>query len=327
MSGMVEPDCRADDPAVEIVSVERIWDRAPHNAFTGLARFQDRWYCAFREGDSHVCDNGRLRVIGSADGVDWGSVCLFSWEGGDVRDARLSITDDGRLMLNGAVRFLEPVDGNTHQSVTWLSADGRTWDGPFACPSGLGTWRWSVAWHRGTAYSFGYSGKDAKGCLYRSTDGKSWEPLKTEVFPDEGFPCNESSMIFLDNDTAWCLLRRDGNSDATGMLGVAGPPYTDWSWRSIGARVGGPEMIRLEDGRLLAAVRLYDAEGGGVRTSLGWIDPESARFTEARKLPSGGDTSYAGMVMHDGLLWVSYYSGHEGKTAIYLAKVRIHAAP
>ena len=38
-------------------------------------------------------------------------------------------------------------------------------------------------------------------------------------------------------------------------------------------------------------------------------------------LPSGGDTSYAGMVWHNDLLWVSYYSSHEGKTSIYLAKI------
>ena len=38
---------------------------------------------------------------------------------------------------------------------------------------------------------------------------------------------------------------------------------------------------------------------------------------------SGGDTSYPGLVWYEGLLWVSYYSSHEGKTSIYLAKVRI----
>jgi hypothetical protein len=41
------------------------------------------------------------------------------------------------------------------------------------------------------------------------------------------------------------------------------------------------------------------------------------------KLPSGGDTSYAGLVWHDGVLWVSYYSSHEGKSAVYLAKVNV----
>ena len=46
-------------------------------------------------------------------------------------------------------------------------------------------------------------------------------------------------------------------------------------------------------------------------------------MTEALTLPSDGDTSYADMVWHDGLLWGSYYSSHEEKTSIYLAKVRI----
>jgi hypothetical protein len=40
-------------------------------------------------------------------------------------------------------------------------------------------------------------------------------------------------------------------------------------------------------------------------------------------LPSGGDTSYPGFAFDDGLLWTMYYSSHEGKTAIYLAKVRV----
>ena len=32
---------------------------------------------------------------------------------------------------------------------------------------------------------------------------------------------------------------------------------------------------------------------------------------------------YTGLVWHNDLLWISYYSSHEGKTSIYLAKVRI----
>jgi len=47
----------------EIVSVEKIWDRGQHNAFTDLIRFRDRWWCTFREGEGHAGDNGRVRVI------------------------------------------------------------------------------------------------------------------------------------------------------------------------------------------------------------------------------------------------------------------------
>ena len=79
-------------------------------------------------------------------------------------------------------------------------------------------------------------------------------------------------------------------------------------------------MIQLPDGRFLTCVRLYD---GKVRTSLCWLDPKAGKLTEALALPSGGDTSYAGLVLHDGKVWVSYYSSHEGKTSIYLAKVAI----
>ena len=38
----------------ELIEVSRIWDKAPHNAFTDLILFRNRWYCVFREGKGHV---------------------------------------------------------------------------------------------------------------------------------------------------------------------------------------------------------------------------------------------------------------------------------
>ena len=46
-------------------------------------------------------------------------------------------------------------------------------------------------------------------------------------------------------------------------------------------------------------------------------------ITPVLAFPSGGDTSYAGQVWYDDILWISYYSSHEGKTSIYLAKVKL----
>ena len=240
---------------MRMIDVRKIWEKAPHNAFTDLIRFGGHWYCAFREGQSHVSDDGRLRLIKSVDGEEWASVALMAWEDGDVRDAKLSVTADAHLMLNGAVRFLQPVSGNKHQSVTWLSADGASWSGPHACPSGLGTWRWSATWHDGIGYSFGYSGKDEGGCLYRTRDGKTWEVVTDNVFPDARSYPNETSLMFLENGTAYCLLRRDRGS-CSALLGTSDAPYTEWQWQDLGLRIGGPKMIQLSDGRLLAAVRL-----------------------------------------------------------------------
>ncbi|MFC1451808.1 exo-alpha-sialidase [Verrucomicrobiota bacterium] len=305
-----------------MIEVRKIWDKAPHNAFTDLILFADCWYCAFREGRNHVSDDGKLRLIKSVGGKEWTSVALMAWEGGDVRDAKLSITADAHLMLSGAVRFLQPVNGNKRQSVTWLSADGMDWGGPYACPSGLGTWRWSATWHDGIGYSFGYSGKDEGGCLYLTHDGKTWEVVKDDVFPDAQSYPNETSLVFCDNGTAHCLLRRDRDS-CSALLGTSHAPYTEWKWQDLGQRIGGPKMIRLGDGRLLAAVRLYD---GQVRTSLCWVDAENGTITECLKLPSGGDTSYAGLVEQGDVVWVSYYSSHEAKTAVYLARVNAGSA-
>jgi hypothetical protein len=104
------------------------------------------------------------------------------------------------------------------------------------------------------------------------------------------------------------------------MLGIAKAPYNKWKWRNLKVPFGGPHMIRLPDGRFIAGVRLYDEK---VRTTLCWIDPLTGTLTEVLKLPSGGDTSYPGLLWHEGLLWVSYYSSHEGKASIYLAKVAV----
>jgi hypothetical protein len=303
----------------EIASVRKIWDRAEHNAFTDLVRFKGRWYCAFREGTAHVSPDGALRVITSVDGERWASSDLLTWPHADVRDAKLTVTPDGRLMLSGAAALHQPAAAR-HQSAVWFSNDGRTW-GEGLAVADPDFWLWRITWHRGTAFGFAYgTSGDRFIRLYSSRNGFEFRPLADRVF-EEGFP-NESSIVFLNDDTALCLLRRDGQP-ATAQLGASRPPYRAWNWRDLGVRVGGPHLITLEDGRLVAAVRLYD---GRTRTSLCWLDRDAATLTEFLTLPSGGDTSYAGLVWHEGLLWVSYYSSHEGKTSIYLAKVRLPEA-
>jgi len=62
----------------ELVEVRKIWDRAPHNAFTDLVRFKGKWFCVFREGTAHVSPDGALRVITSKDGKDWVSAALLT---------------------------------------------------------------------------------------------------------------------------------------------------------------------------------------------------------------------------------------------------------
>jgi hypothetical protein len=303
--------------SAEIIEARKIWDKAPHNAFTDLIRFEGRWYCVFREGKGHVSADGALRVITSVDGKTWESAALITSDNSDLRDAKITTTPDGQLMLSGAESMNKPVEYK-HQSLTWFSQDGKTWSKAHKVGD-RDYWLWRTTWHGSTAYGIGYGTNKSKRLirLYTSRDGKSFDTLVENLF-DAGYP-NETSLVFLEDQTCYCLLRRDGQPN-TAQLGTARPPYKDWTWKDLGVRIGGPHMIRLPDGRFVAAVRLYD---GGARTSLCWLDPQAGTLKEFQKLPSGGDTSYAGLVWHDGLLWVSYYSSHEGKTSIYLAKVRV----
>lgn len=311
----------AGELAFELVSAKKIWDQAPHNAFTDLIRFNDRWFCVFREGTKHVSPDGAMRVITSKDGDNWESAALITSPTSDLRDAKIVVAPNGQLMLSGAEALHDKTE-HTHKSLVWFSKDGYEWSEA----THIGDpdfWLWRSTWHKGSAYNIGYATRRAGNLgvrLYKSQDGKHFETL-VERLSVEYFP-NESSMVFTKDDTCYCLLRRDprDGSPSSGMLGIAKPPYTNWEWKDLGTRTGGPHMIQIPTGQLIAAVRLYDKP---VRTSVCVVDPVAGSITEKLKLPSGGDTSYAGLVWHEDQLWVSYYSSHEGKTQIYLARVKI----
>ena len=316
---LAAPVLPAQDAApftAELVSCAKIWNEAPHNAFTGLIHRGGEWFCVFREGQGHVSPDGALRVITSKDGESWASAARLTSDTADLRDAQITETPDGRLMLTGAAAWHTPKPA-THMTMAYFSKDGREWT-PGVEIGEPDYWLWRVTWHKGTAYGVGYrTTKDARGTrLYKSADGVKFETLVPELV-SEGY-ANESSIQFLADDTAVCLLRRDEGGN--GLVGTARPPYTEWAWKDLGQRIGGPHFIEVPGFGFVAAVRLYD---NGARTAVCSVDPATGAFHEILALPSGGDTSYPGLVWKDGLLWVSYYSSHEDKTSIYLAKVRL----
>jgi hypothetical protein len=314
----VNSNSTAESP-IPVVESRRIWDAAPHNAFTDLVRFQDRWFCVFREGEGHVSPDGALRVITSTDGETWESAARITSANSDLRDAKISVTPNGQLMLCGA-EALHDTSQKYHQSLAWFSADGRNWSEQYSIGE-PDYWLWRITWHKGIAYGIGYATRPGtEGVrLYSSNDGKKFTLLAKDKELFSGREGNESSILFLPDDSAVCLLRRDID-EGTAQIGVAQPPYTTWKWKDLGLHIGGPHLLRLPDGRLVASGRL---RGSGVHTSLVWIDPTAGTAKEFLTFPSGGDTSYPGLVFHDGMLWVSYYSSHEGKTSIYLAKTPI----
>ena len=135
----------------------------------------------------------------------------------------------------------------------------------------------------------------------------------------------EVTLRFDASGVCYALVRRDrrGEEPYSAILGVSKGDYTQWQWRDLGPEFngfGGPNFIQIPDGHWLAAGRMHD---GGAHTALCYLDVENGAMARLLKLPSGGDTSYPGLVWHNDMLYMSYYSSHEGKTSIYLAKLKI----
>jgi len=301
----------------ELVDVKMIWNNAAHNAFTDLIRFNDKWYLSLREGSEHASFDGRIRIIASRDGNNWISVALISDTLADLRDPKLTFAPDSQLMLNSVAAS---ENRTVHQSLVWFSSNGTEWNNAVEIGE-INMWLWRSTVYNDTAFTVGYytAAADNFVRLYYSTDMISYASLVDTLFnlnrPSEG------SLIFLDDSTSLCLLRLDYNT-SNALCGVARSPYTDWEWYDIGVRLGGPNMILLRDGRIIVAGRLYDNR---TRTSLLWLDLDDFSVSEFLELPSGGDTGYPGLVFFHDTLWVSYYSSHEGKASIYLAKVKLYS--
>ena len=302
---------------VKIVSVAKIWDAGKHNAFTDLIRFNEKWFCTFRESEAHVGGNGKIRVLTSKDGEHWESAALLTEEGIDLRDPKLSVTPDHRLMIVLGGSVYEGKKLKERQPRVTFSKNGSDWTTPQRVLQ-KDDWLWRVTWNKGHAYGISYNSStpsDWTITLVESTDALHWSPVTKLNVP--GHP-NESTIRFQPNGDCIALVRRE-SEDKKAWIGTSSAPYTDWKWRSAGMQIGGPNFLISNDGRIVATGRQYGASTQDARTFAGRLTPESV--TADVVLPSGGDCSYAGMVWYKGLLWVSYYSSHEGKTSIYLAKV------
>ena len=116
---------------LDLISVQKIWDTDSHAALTDLIFFQGAWLCTFRESDAHVLGaDGEIRIIESQDGNQWNSVASFQSQGIDLRDPKLSITPEGRLMLLVGASIYRDEELISRQPMVTFSNDGKSWE-PF----------------------------------------------------------------------------------------------------------------------------------------------------------------------------------------------------
>ena len=180
-------------------------------------------------------------------------------------------------------------------------------------------WLWRVTWDKKIGYGVLYQSKaqeDWKAFLVKTTDAIHYTVVtQLDV---KGKP-NESTVELLKNKKMRIIVRREEANDNYGYLGYSEKDFTTWKWDDLGIRLGGPNIITLPNGKTIIGSRSY--RENKAHTSLFGVD-ENGKAVELLEFPSGGDTSYPGLIVNKDELWVSYYSSHEGKTSIYIAKLK-----
>ena len=310
------------------IEVTKIWDAGPHNAFTDLMRFKNNFYCTFREGTTHVKGwDGKARILKSKDGKNWKSIALIEMPEKDLRDPKLSITPDNRIMVLMDVETVENAKVISRKPyVSYSDEAGEKFSSPKASTvddsvASWSDWVWRVTWYNNTGYAINYQ-PNGNLYLFKTKDGSHFENVsKINI---DGLP-NESTVRFDTNGKIYVLIRRE-QKDKMGVIATSNPPYKDWTFDYLNQRLGGPDFIFLNDSTLCIGSRLYPkdeikGEGNKRHLSAVFISDLRGKVKKIIELPSGGDTSYPGIVVYNETLWYSYYSSHEGKSSIYLAKI------
>jgi len=304
-----------------------VWSQdGRYEAFTDMIKFKGKWYISFRDSYSHVWEEdgtaqGHIIVIASDDGASWEKVSELSEPGIDLRDPKMSITADGRLMLlmGGSKYGNIAVTKECFERLSRVSfsSDGKTFTAPVRIQLDNETgqdWLWQVNWARRKGYGFIKVGQFT---LVSTTDGVRYRTVRE--FDNELMAGDETCVRFLPDGTMLTLSRRDKSKGESSWWGVSKPPYKDWSFKGIPMSLGGPCFIIVDNSFCIIGTRWRKT--GQMVILKGDLE---GNVTPACILESkgGGDCSYPGMVIEGNELWVSYYSRHEGsKPSIYLSKI------
>lgn len=322
----------SQQPNSQSITTKKIYGSELHSAFTDIAYYKGTYYVVFREATAHVLGtDGKIVVLASEDGETWEPYGVLEKSGIDLRDPKLSVTPDDRLMIiMGGTTFEGDKVVAMHTHVSFLDGVDAEFSRPKPIDLDPGVpykqfWVWRVTWHEGVGYAICFPPQQEGVTdlyLVKTTDGVVYE--RVSKLPASNFP-NESTIRF-DSDGRMNVLIRTDAGDRFGYFATSKHPFNDWHLDKLGIRLGGPNFLYLPNGKICVGSRAFEFKDE-TRTSLARVYTALFTFDERMNvekeisLPSNGDTSYTGMLIVGNELWVSYFSQHEENTAIYLSKV------
>ena len=217
----------AEDAATSSTSAEidfrvtrarKVYSDGLHNAFTGMAKFDERVFICFRSAEDHMTPGSGIRVIASGDMAQWGPAHFVSESTHDYRDPKLVHFDGELRTYFAAIPFRDGrPDSARRASVVVRSKDGQHFGEPeplVGLPQGM--WLWHVASQGDTLYGTGYrraANGQYLGTLFRSQDGIGWDRVA-----DIPSPGSETFLDFDKDGTLWLLVRRQNPEKRVGAL-------------------------------------------------------------------------------------------------------------
>lgn len=323
------------------------WTAVPadaHHSNTDMIRFNGEYLLAHATSPWHFAsDKCKLVIRSSADGKSWRVLAEISVAGEDVRDPKLAVIG-GKLFLY-FLRNTKKFEAEPTGTAYCVSNDGITWTEPENLANEGWLWWRPRTFDGETFYTPAYWWDHGKSMLFKSTDGVNW----VEVGPIySGDKNDETAICFRPDGTMIMTARLEVEPDRWGyhpdartLLGVSSPPYTEWKLAdSYETRLDGPYLFQIGE-RTYACGRRHvgnektmGSAWGAKRTSLYLVEPDRLVFLS--DLPSCGDTAYAGIVVDDDSILISYYTSPPGRdwpwlmgmlsnSSIEMARIKIDA--
>jgi hypothetical protein len=296
-----------------------------HHSNTDLFKYNEKYLLVHASSPYHFASRKcRLVVRTSTDGERWEKVAEIGVPGEDVRDPKFALIN-GKLFLY----FLNNVsfDPEPYSTSFCMSENGIHWTGPQRIKNeGWLFWRPHTpdgkVW-----YVPAYWCEHGKAALFKSTDGIDWVevgPIYNTDHIDEtdiSFKPDGTLMMTgrLEMDPTYWGYHPEGHT----LIGVSEPPYTDWTLHhSYETRLDGPCLFQIGERTYAVGRRQVGGSShmgscwGRKRTSLYLVLPDSLVFLS--DLPSCGDTAYAGVVVDEDSILISYYTSPPGRDYFWL---------
>ncbi len=311
------PNTATVHPALQVEVYPAVAD-GMHNSNTDLIYWQDAFWLIHASSPWHLgSPECELILWRSEDARAWERITTFDADGNDIRDPTFAPIN-GRLYLY--VMINEGVMATPFATTMTWSEDGRAWAPMREIePKGWLFWR-PKTFDGETWYCPAYWHEHGRSILLKSTDGENWEEV-SEIY--EGGANDETAIEFLPDGRMLSTARLEVSADsifghpgAGTMIGIAEPPYTEWTrTMSKVTRLDGPRLFQYDGavwavGRHNPEPRRFPNYPASIvakkRTALYKVEPDELIYLSS--LPSGGDTSYAGVVVREDTAYVSYYT-------------------